>query len=178
MYKWKAHFHRFHWTERVVGSPLGSKQGRPRTSRGFGSMLEVVGKLGGVLGASPLPVAGMSRNSTERSKEPLSSSPNVVMADIHSDLTRIELLKYSFDCTTHHQFYRRPLTWNQNLLKSVVYLASTPRSSSTSCILSRNVSTAIIAKHYRNRRHRVAIMLLKLKSVLYPPDVTAINRRR
>ena len=30
----------------------------------------------------------------------------------------------------------------------------------------------------RNRRHRVAIMLFKLKSVLYPPDATAINRRR
>ena len=30
----------------------------------------------------------------------------------------------------------------------------------------------------RNRRHRVAIMLFKLKSVLYPPDATAKNRRR
>ena len=28
------------------------------------------------------------------------------------------------------------------------------------------------------RRHRVAIMLFKLKSVLCPPDATAINRRR
>ena len=30
----------------------------------------------------------------------------------------------------------------------------------------------------RNRRHRVTIMLFKLKSVLYPPDATVINRRR
>ena len=29
----------------------------------------------------------------------------------------------------------------------------------------------------RNRRHRDAIMLFKLKSVLYPPDATAVNRR-
>ena len=54
----------------------------------------------------------------------------VVMADIHSDLTRIKLLKYSFNSLHNTPCF------------------SQPRSSSTSCILSWNVSTAITAKHY------------------------------
>ena len=64
---------------------------------------------------------------------------------------------------TRHQVYRRPLTSNQNLLKSVVYLALTPRENQRLFLFDGSGGTCfsfyVASKGVTNQAQKVALLL-------------------
>ena len=89
------------------------------------------------------------------------------------------------------QFLSPNVLWSRNVLsfatarkKRDIYLLRLSRRSISEKLTRLKIAAdnlIVFAGEFfyrRNKRHRIAIMLFNLKSVLNPPDATVINRRR